>query len=368
MKITNGLLLKLLVLAAALAAMTWVISGLDGKVPAGFTPGAPLVQGFDAQQVGKIVVRDQGADGAHTATLSAQADGSFTIAEKDGYPADFEEINESLRTILDIRTAAKLANSPEANPEFGIAEKGSATADAAFFDKDGKEILKLYVGAANGRGHAVMTRGAAGASAVFRSETPVEISGQPLSFIDQTVLKADGKKIKTVEIERKDGKFSLAGKDGVLKLQNLPAGKEENDAEAWGLKDGLTHLMFEDVAKNAPAGLEEKCRWTVTMENGTVYRLALLRGAAGSWVTASSDEPRLARPENAVVLDHAIRYNRAHKGWHFKISDWNAERLDKPFAAFLKDIPQPEKKTEKNEPAPAENAKAGTAPAAPENK
>lgn len=368
MKVTNGLLLKLAVVAAALVAVTLAVYCRGEKAPGNFVPGAPLVQGLDVSQAAKIVVREKraNAEGYDVATLTAQADGSYAVAERHGYPADNEEINVLLRTLLDIRTAVRLADSPDANPDFGVSPGAPATGDVAFLDKSGAEILKITVGASAGRGHNV-TAG----RAVYRSEAPVDFRGSPLSYIDQTVFKADSKKVKSLAVERPDGeKYSFVAKDGALKLASVPAGKEENDETSWGLKEGFTGLMFDDVAplEAGAAGLQKKAAAVVAMDDGGVYRLAVWQDKDGAYfATAEADEPRRERltPEKLIFWEKAVQYNRAHKGWRFAISQWDGERLDKPLAALLKDAPKPEapKAEAKTEAGKAGAAQPGSHPA-----
>ncbi|MBP5231925.1 MAG: DUF4340 domain-containing protein, partial [Planctomycetes bacterium] len=351
MRVTNGLLLKLAVVAAALVAVTLAVYCRGEKAPGNFVPGAPLVQGLDVSQAAKIVVREKraNAEGYEVATLTAQADGAYAIAERHGYPADNEEINVLLRALLDIRTAVRLADAPDANPDFGVVLGSPATGDVAFVDKSGKEILKITVGAPAGRGHNVTI-----GRAVYRSEAPVDFRGSPLSYIDQTVFKSDSKKVKSLAIERPDGaKYSFIAKDGALKLAGVPDGKVENDEASWGVKEGFTGLMFDDVAPLEPekagtAALQKKTAAVVAMDDGAVYRLAIWQDKDGAYfATAAADEPARERltPEKLMVWEKAVKYNRAHKGWRFAISKWDGERLDKPLSALLKDAPKPEAKT-----------------------
>ena len=59
--------------------------------------------------------------------------------------------------------------------------------------------------------------------------------------------------MKSLAIERPDGaKYSFIAKDGALKLAGVPDGKVKNDEASWGVKEGFTGLMFDDVAPLEP--------------------------------------------------------------------------------------------------------------------
>ena len=47
-------------------------------------------------------------------------------------------------------------------------------------------------------------------------------------------------------------------------------------------------------------------------------------------------------PEKLIVWENAVRFNRAHKGWLFALSQWEGERIDKPLDKLFKDAKKPE--------------------------
>lgn len=289
---------------------------------------APLIQGLDVAQIGRIVItaKNPRTKILQTTTLSATHRDLFTIAEKNNYLADTEEINELLRTLLDIRIASVVESSNLSSPHLSTEN----TARLEIFNRAEILSLSLIVGATYGNGNYVTLNGETLISAV-----PIILNGEPLEYLNPLLLKIDGKNLRQINITRGSEKFSLiADRDGIIKLSPLLDGKNENANAVWNLREALSYLTIADVAPMGENKLAEILHAEIISVDEMVYQLRLFKPAEKYQLTITAVEPN--NSADIMLKDRVMNFNRQHHHWLYTLTDELGEQLDKKMSDLIK--------------------------------
>jgi hypothetical protein len=119
-------------------------SGVD-KNATNRTPGQTLLADFPADKAANIEI-----SGATQSVSLVKKDGKWTVAQRDGFPANSRNINELLRTLAELKVAQGVEAGPSFAPRFGMDESSTIAETrgitAVFKDADGKELAKVSFG------------------------------------------------------------------------------------------------------------------------------------------------------------------------------------------------------------------------------
>lgn len=108
-------------------------------------PGQKLFDSFPGSEVSTVEI--QGADGSVTLV---RKEGKWTVAQRDGYPANATYVNEFIRTLGDLKVTRGMEAGPSFAPRFGMDESATKAGErgltATFKDAAGKELAKVSLG------------------------------------------------------------------------------------------------------------------------------------------------------------------------------------------------------------------------------
>ncbi len=355
MKLTNKSLIKLFIAALIMVALAVVVYFKPETRNSDFTKGTILVQGIEPSAIDKLVLKN----GDETATILRKGD-AFKVEQKQDFPADIDDINRILVSMFDTRlesVASKELTGKNA-ADFGL----DKPATVELFNDKGKSLVKLQVGSMAANGSFVSL-----GKKVYISQRPFEFSAKPMDYINQSLLALNPEEVETVVIKRKDDEISFKNVDNALKLQNIPEGKDEDSSKVWSLKAAVTRINFDDVKKSDSVGaVSLNGNITITMKSGMKYILQFDTVNSEHLISASatqppqemvkksmqirqdSDQKELAAKDAVLqAITKAKNFNNRHKGWFFKISEYDFKKLDVSLNDLLKDKPKPEKKEEK---------------------
>lgn len=364
MRVTDKNLKIMGLLAAILLGLTCLLYLKPEGRTDSFAAGTLLVQGLEPDSIWSIAVKTTGQELNLT-----RDDGGFRVAQKNGYPADMQDINNLLIDLLDIRCAQRVAASAAAGEEYGISPETPEGGMIILGGSGDKELLRLLVGKTTPRGTFVST-----GKEVFLSEKPFALTADPMSYIEQNLLRQESAKITGIKIKNGEDSYEFGKKDGSLVLLNPPAGKEEDTGKSWGAREALSRISIEDVQPVGQFSPEFSAQ--ISLESGLGYVIEIAKVGDDSFLRAVAIEPAkdlvqksmtIARDsskeelaqKDAVLsaLDTAKEFNALHANWRYKLRQWDAQRIMTPLADMLKDAPAVE-------PAP-ENSDDKATPAAP---
>ena len=231
-------------------------------------PGQTLLENFPADAVASIEISATDS----TATLN-EKDGKWTVAQRDGYPANTRNINDLLRTLSDLKVTQGIEAGPSFAPRFGMDENSSDPEEhgitAVFKDDSGKEIATLsfgknldaaasqspFGGGATGR----FVRNHADESGFYAvSEVFGTLSADPKSWLSDEFLKVE--KPKTISLtkpgsDENEWTLTRGEEDGDFAFTDAFPGVKTDPAVTGQLKSIFSFARFDDVV---PASEVEK--------------------------------------------------------------------------------------------------------------
>jgi hypothetical protein len=266
----------------------------------------PLVPSLrdHVNDVGKVVIT--GAGGTTIATLARGADG-WTVADKN-FAADTGKLRELLLKIAD----AKLVEPKTANKD-----KYATLGVDDVFDKDAKGVgieldglgspVKLIVGVSNPRSGTFVRR--AGEAQSWLASGSINVDKKPENWLRKDLVDIAAPRVRSVTIERPDGKTVRVAKDAEgdanFKLADVPKGREAgSEFTVNGIASTLGGLRFDDVVPSKDAPLPDKpLKARYAMFDGLVVDVTAWAKDGKDYATfaASVDRDRAERHADATA-------------------------------------------------------------------
>ena len=325
--------------------------------------GETLLDEFPADKVAEMKI-SQGED---QVTLR-QKDGSWTVVERDDYPANVGNVNDLLRTVAEVKVTQGIEADPSFAPRFGMDpeadEKEDQGTDLFLSDASGNELAHLTFGkelesASNpmspfggggATGRFVMNH--ADTSGVYvTSEIFPTLTVMVERWLDDSFLKVEriqsiavsepGKENETawkVSREDENGSFTLEGKKS----------NEELDSTALDpMKNLFSYARFEDVipAEEAAKQWIKDKRQTAVIETfeGMTYHITFGPIAAPE---AASETPAADNFAMTVTVTGEVPAERKKPEGE---SEEDAKKADEAFATRKKELEENLAKTRKLE-------------------
>lgn len=340
----NVLILALATAIAVVAATAAVLTQERG-VRVKFKP-EPLYQGLETKldQVGKIsYTLGRGLRGTEKITLNRGADGRWTVAERQNYPAKQDLVQKALIGISELELYEPRTARPEWHRNLGLLapeDLGTATR-IELFDKSGKRMVAFLAGKvpdqtgdARGQGMIYVRRDGENQSWLARGRFPLFQSAQ--DWLDTSFIGIKRNEIRRVTLWAGTDHpvvMSRPSKDVEdFALENIPAGRVTRGAPVVnGTATSVVDLMFDDAAPveslqfpaTSPSAVIETfdgLRVSLTMTGGG--------GALWAKITATVD-PSLAAPgaDMKPVEERAKMLNDRLGAWTYKLPQQAGNQL-----------------------------------------
>ena len=255
--------------------------------------GQTLFETFPATDISTVEIQ-----GVTDSVTLAKKDGAWTVAQRDGYPANSSSVNDLLRTLTELKVTRGMEAGPSFAPRFGMDESAANAEDrgltATFKDASGKELAKVSLGKNIESGADAGPMG--GAMSVGRyirnhadesgfyavSEMFPSVSAEAPRWLADDFISPE--KIKSITLSEKGSdktawKLTRDGEDAEFKLDGA-AGSEVLDTTATApLKSLFSYVRFEDVvpADKVAARAETDAKRTAVIETfeGFTYTITL---------------------------------------------------------------------------------------------
>ncbi|HEX6997587.1 MAG TPA: DUF4340 domain-containing protein [Gammaproteobacteria bacterium] len=242
------------------------------------------------------------------ATLHPAEDG-WTVAERDGYPADLGKLRQSLRALAEARIVEQKTATPELYERLGVEDVADAEASgvAVSFSGPGAELPTVIIGDAEGGEYRYVRR--AGEATSWLIDRNPDFPRSTEQWLDRTILDVRGDRVQQVTITHPDGEVVRVYKDERgqtnFTVADVPEGRELQYAGVANvIGNALRELNLEDVERaddgdgDAPP-IEVEYRTF----DGLVVRARGFERDDEAWMTfeASVDPEQAARfaPEDA---------------------------------------------------------------------
>lgn len=346
---TNKPLRNLVILALATAvaviAATVAVVTQERGVRVKFKP-EPLYQGLETKldQVGRITYTlGRGLRGVEKITLNRGADGRWTVAERQNYPAKQDLVQKALIGISELMLYEPRTARPQWHRNLGLLspdDLGTATR-IELFDKSGKRMVAFLAGKvpdqtgdARGQGMIYLRRDGENQSWLARGRFPLFQTAQ--DWLDTSFIDIKRDEIKRVTLWAGTDHpvvMSRPSKDvDDFALENIPAGRVTRGAPVVnGTATSVVDLAFDDAAPveslqfpaTSPSAVIETfdgLRVSLTMTGGG--------GALWAKITAVAD-PAIAAPGTDMkpVEARAKMLNERLGSWTYKLPQQAGNQL-----------------------------------------
>jgi hypothetical protein len=250
---------------------------------------------FDAAKVDQIEI---GESGANSVVLTKQ-DGKWTVPSLAGFPADEAKVSGLLTKIAGLKKGWPAASSSEAAKRFKVTD--DAHERAIVLKSGGKETGKIFIGTSPAfkQAHARAGNGSSVYSVAFAAYD-AGVRGE--EWMDRSLLNIPQDQIASISIgevtlERKDGKFVLAG---------LSEKEKPNETAIYRLAGALSYPAFDAVAGKGTEALakvgQPDIEVTVKRTAGAPIILKYKKEeAGGAYLFASSANSFLFRASEAAI-------------------------------------------------------------------
>jgi hypothetical protein len=299
------------------------------------TLGQPVLKDLKAADIAAIRIAAPGG------TLSiAHKDGRWTIAERDGFPADLEKVRAFVLKAIELKVGQSEPIGAGDRARLGLNASGEGAGTRVTFEAaDGKPIAALIVGhqyfktrpedpdTASADGRFVMRADDPKTMLIVSDPLP-QVSIQTAKWIDRRGIAADA--VKTLAVQLADGehwKIARESEDAAWSLDGeIPADQQLAVTKANAASYSMSLLEIDDVlpASGGPAdtGLDKPKLVTATTFDGLTYTLKIGKLIDGRYpVTVAIDGTLLKRPR-------AVKANESEAD-KAKLDKQHAERLAK---------------------------------------
>jgi hypothetical protein len=251
------------------------------KPPEGAALGQPLLKGLQGAAIAGIVIRQP------KATLTIQKkDERWSIAERDGFPADVDKVRDFVLKALSLKIAQSEPIGDKDKPRLQLDASGTAV---EFQGADGKPLASLIVGKkyfrtepnqpdkAIGDGRYVLLP-SDDKRVILISDPLQQASTRPADWISKAGIHAEG--VKVMEVRPPEGagwKIERSGDNADWKLAGAAGGEKLEVTRANAASYSLSLLEVADVApkdaKPEDTGLDKPAVVTATTFDGLTYTL-----------------------------------------------------------------------------------------------
>ena len=327
--------------------------------------------------VARITIRQH----TNELNLARQGEG-WTVNERGGYAANFNNISDLLRKIWDLKVTRPVEVGPSRLPQLKLTKTESTVVEMK--DENSKPIAALTLGLQaskearedsqfgggsfpNGR---YVMRGDDAKTVALVSD-PLNVETKPEDWLNKDWFKVE--KVKSVSIVTTNAtnnwKLSRETESGEWKLADAKPGETVDSGKASGLNFLLSSPSFNDVIVNAKpeaTGLDKASTARIETFDGFAYTLklaplpsgeenyALQMNVAGNFPKERTpgkdekpeDKEKLDKEfaDNRKKLDEKLKNEKKFEKWTYTVAKWTLDNLlkeRKDFLAEKKEEPKP---------------------------
>ena len=239
------------VLAAALVVLGAValLAQYDPQPPA---PGGGLLLpglGEDLDRISQVSVVGAGSD--PVATLVRGEDGSWSVAEKDGYPADVEKVRQTLISLAEARIVEPKTANPDFYDRLGVeGVEDEAAGGLAVMLTGADTPVNVIVGDTEGTSQ-VYVREADQAQSFLVDRNP-DAGSETTDWLATEILAIPGSRMARVTVTHPDGETVSVSKadseQSNFDVEEIPPGREVQYASVANVMGNvLSNLNLQDV-------------------------------------------------------------------------------------------------------------------------
>ena len=307
-----------------------------------FLPG--LQAGLDAVERLELV----GAGGEVIVTLERGTTG-WSVAERDGYPADLQKIRHTLLSLAETRILeAKTAN-PEWHDRLGVEAVESESAGGVAVTLIGADMpVEVIVGDSVGDYQAYVRR--ADEAQSYLIDRDPEVGSAATDWLETEILSIPGDRMQQVTVTHPDGEVLTIIKQDAeqanFAVEQIPEGRElQYDSVANVMANVLANLSLQDV-ESRTEGDEPVIVTEFRTFDGLTLTVESIERDEDAWVAFEVGyEPPIAGDDTAASEGapdpetEAQELNGRLGGWRYQIATYQFDQLTRRMDDLLRSLP-----------------------------
>ena len=362
------------VLAAALLVLgaLALIAQYDPQPPS--PGGGLLLPGLadDLDQVTQVAVVGAGAE--PVATLQRDEDGNWSVAEKDGYPADVEKVYQTLISLAESRIVEPKTANPEFYDRLGVEDVAGDDAGGVAVTLTGAgSPVDVIVGDAEGASQRYVR--VAEQTESFLIDRDPDVGNETTDWLATEILAIPGSRMARVTVTHPDGEVVSVSKadpdQSNFDVEAMPDGRELQYASIANVMGTvLASLGLQDVEPLSDADIQATVTEWATFD-GLVITAEAFERDDEPWVAfraeyrapaeapsadaepdgvsdqevasedgaddASGDE---AEDDTMDVATEAMELDRRLAGWRYRIASYQYDQMTRRMADLLRALPE----------------------------
>ena len=334
------------VLAAALVVLGAValLAQYDPQPPA---PGGGLLLpdlGEDLDRISQVSV--VGAGSEPVATLVRGADGSWSVAEKDGYAADMEKVRQTLISLAEARIVEPKTANPDFYDRLGVEDVEDAAAGGVAVMLAGADTpVNVIVGNTEGASQ-VYIRGADQAQSFLVDRNP-DVGNETTDWLTTEILAIPGTRMARVAVTHPDGEVVTVSKadseQSNFDVEEIPPGREVQYASVANVMGNvLSNLNLQDVEPRSATDEPVTVTEFVTFD-GLVITAESVEREDEPWIAFRAEYRAPAEEseaDGADVAAEALDLDQRLSPWRFRIASYQFDQMTRRLDDLLRDLPE----------------------------
>ena len=367
------------VLAAALVVLGTValLAQYDPQPPA---PGGGLLLpdlGEDLDRITRVSITGAGSE--PVATLVRGDEGSWTVAEKDGYPADVEKVRQTLISLAEARIVEPKTANPDFYDRLGVeGVEDEAAGGLAVMLAGADTPVNVIVGNTEGTSQ-VYIRAADQAQSFLVDRNP-DVGNETTDWLANEILAVSGTRMARVTVTHPDGELVTVSKadseQSNFDLDEIPPGRELQYASVANVMGNvLSNLNLQDVEPRTATDEPVTVTEFVTFDGLAIIAESLERederwvafraeyrppaeesepqddqareGAAANAsegaddeVAADVDDPADEQSDATDVAAEAFDLDQRLSPWRYRIAGYQFDQMTRRLDDLLRDLPE----------------------------
>lgn len=334
---------------ACLAFGCLVLGACGGETAS--TEKVKILPGLDKAQADVDAMQLRGAGNRVLVSLQRR-DGTWRVAERNGWPADAGRISQYLFVLSQARRMEGKTTDAKLYPRLGVEAIVSVDATGAELTLTGKGVRsRLLIGNEHPRLDGYYVR-VDGGPRTWLTDLPVYFDPDPRVWLDRRLVDVPLARVARVRISGVGEKpFSLSHREDRFRPDDAPAAAMRDSYQGDVVASALDQLHFEDLAADTGEMPAIRTLDYATVE-GLLLQVEAFREGEQLWIriqagmdTATSQtwsEVSAANAASAATLEARVAaFNQSFAGRRFLLADPVASNLMLTHEQILAGLPKP---------------------------
>ena len=271
------------------------------------------------------------------ATVVRGADGTWTVAEKGGYPADAALVRKNVLGLVGMKAVEPKTAVPDLHSRLDLADldkKDSKAKRLVLKDTAGKDLAALLVGktkiATTTDKPGLLYVRRPGEPQTWLAEARLDVAADPLTWMEKEMPQVKRERVKSVAVVHPDGKTIAASRADAktedFQAAGLPEGAKPNQSEINSLAGALAFPSFDDVAKADTVAFDKAVKTIIATFDGLQLTVSIATKDGKAWA-------RFEAAVDAGAADaqktEAKRIADRFAPWAYQLSEFQAKSLTK---------------------------------------